>query len=193
MIKIKRAPNLKPGTMMYMGGSNMTKGKKSGSIFQGNKVVLDPNMAISDPFEALVAYALVNYQDEFEAERERCPYETNLGRDILTFKQQMTWFTLDRINPRTGAPIVKEFIKNTGVDKEDAKLLMQATDLFFDRFTVKRHHGRDVIVYGMYTRKEYRLVTANGTLFYPIGCKFAGRIHPYMGKFKTCGIVSRQS
>ena len=79
---------------------------------------------------------------------------------------------------------------NTDMGKEFAEMLMQATDVIHDRFKVLKYQGEDTIVYGRYTNKEYRVLIAKYRA-YPIGCNFEGRIHPYMGKFKTCGITSR--
>ena len=146
---------------------------------------------ITDPFEAMTAYAVGKYRREFEAERKRCPYSTEGLPETLAFKQHMTWFLAERINPVTGITIVEEFVKETVTDKKTARMLMELTNLFFDKFEVKEHRGGDIIAYGTNTRKTYRIVTNAGPLLYPVGSRFMGRIHPYGDKYKTCGITSR--
>ena len=162
------------------------------SIFKRDGVEVKKGHVITDPFEAMTAYAIAKYRNEFETERKDCPYDTrNLGNDTFVFKQHMTWFLAEWINPATGTTIVEEFVKETVTDRKVANMLLQFTELFFDRFVVKEHRGSDIIAYGTGTRRTYRIVTAAGNSFYPIGTKFEGRIHPYEGKYKTCGIIGR--
>ena len=140
----------------------------------------------------MTAYAIAKYRNEFEAERKDCPYNTtSLDDDTLVFKQHMTWFLAEWINPATGTTIVEEFVKETVTDKKVANMLLQFTELFFDRLEVLEHRGSDIIAYGTGTRKTYRIATAAGSSFYPIGSRFEGRIHPYEKKYKTCGVVGR--
>lgn len=161
-------------------------------IFKRGRIEVKPGDVIDDPFEAMTAYAIAKYRNEFEVERKGCPYNTkNLDDDMLVFKQHMTWFLAEWINPVTGTTIVEEFVKETVIDKKVANMLLSLTELFFDRFKVKEHRGNDIIAYGAGTRKTYRITTAAGSSFYPIGTRFEGRIHPYEGKYKTCGIISR--
>lgn len=167
------------------------KRKTPRSIFRDGAIVVEPNHIIEDPFEAVAAYAIVKYRDEFDAEREHCPYNLNLGNNTLELKQAMTWFVLEWINPATGITITEEFVKETDTRKDVAKLLLQATELFFDRFKVLQHRGDGIIVYGTNTRKKYHVTVSNQS-FYPVGCTFEGRIHPYMGKYKMCGITTRR-
>ena len=161
-------------------------------IFKRDRMEVKHGDIIEDPFEAMTAYAIAKYRNEFEEQRKGCPYNTkNLGDEMLVFKQHMTWFLAEWINPATGTTIAEEFVKETVTDKKVAKILLQLTELFFDRFEVKEHRGSDIIAYGTGTRKTYRISTATGSSFYPIGSRFEGRIHPYEGKYKMCGIVSR--
>lgn len=162
------------------------------SIFMRDRVEVKRGDVIVDPFEAMIAYAITKYPNEFDAERKDCPYNTRyLNDDKLVFKQHMTWFLAEWINPATGTTITEEFVKETVTDKDVAKTLLQFTELFFDRFDVREHRGNDIIAYGTGTRRTYRIATATGSSFYPVGTRFEGRIHPYDGKYKTCGIVSR--
>lgn len=163
----------------------------SGSIFKNGDVVLKPFMEISDPFEALVAFAMTKYRSEFDAVRDQCPYNTDLGTDLLVLKQQLTWFVLDRINPATRTTIAEEFIKMPDVPSEMVKFFMQAIKLFYDEFKVIKYEGKDLLVHGKNTRKKYRVMTVN-RYFYPIGGVFEGRIHPYDNKYKICGIAVRR-
>ena len=162
------------------------------SIFKRGGLEVRTGDLISDPFEAMTAYAIAKYRNEFEAERKGCHYNTMGMDDTLAFKQHMTWFLAEWINPATGTTITEEFVKETVTDKETAETLLQFTELFFDRFEVTAHRGRDIIAYGAGTRKTYRIVTAAGSGLYPIGSRFEGRIHPFEKKYKTCGIVSRR-
>ena len=161
------------------------------SIFKRGGLEVKEGDVITDPFEAMTAYAVGKYRREFEAERKRCPYSTEGLPETLAFKQHMTWFLAERINPVTGTTIVEEFVKETVTDKKTARMLMELTNLFFDKFEVKEHRGGDIIAYGTNTRKTYRIVTNTGPLLYPVGSMFMGRIHPYGDKYKTCGITSR--
>ena len=165
---------------------------KPGSIYKPGMVLVKPAQIIDDPFQAMIAYAITNYRQEFEAERENCHYDINLANDDLVFKQQITWFLAEWINPATGTTLVEEFVDTSVDDKELAKDLLQMTELFFDRFEVKAHRGGDIIAYGMNTRKIYRLAT-NNLETYPVGIEFEGRIHPYRGHHKLCGITSIKS
>ena len=178
--------------MMGMPLKESTLRRPDTSIFKRDSVEIKSGTVISDPFEAMVAYAIAKYKNEFEAERTNCPYHTATIKDKkYVLKQQMTWFLAEWINPATGTTITEEFVKETVTDRKVAKMIMQFTELFFDRFEVLEHHGNDIIAYGTGTRKKYRIVTSAGSSFYPLGSKFEGRIHPYEGKYKTCGIVSR--
>ena len=161
-------------------------------IFKRGRLEARKGDVIDDPFEAMIAYVMAKYRNEFEAERKDCPYNTaRLNDDTLVFKQHMTWFLAEWINPVTGTTIVEEFVKETVHDKEVANMLLQFTELFFDRFVVTEHRGNDIMAYGTGTRKTYRIATAAGSSFYPIGTRFEGRIHPYKKKYKTCGIVGK--
>lgn len=164
---------------------------RPGSIFKRGGLEVKEGDVITDPFEAMTAYAIGKYRREFEAERKRCPYSTEGLPDTLAFKQHMTWFLAERINPATGATIIEEFVKETVTDKKTARMLMEITNLFFDKFEVKEHRGDDIIAYGTNTRKTYRIVTNGGPFLYPVGSRLEGRIHPYGDKYKTCGIINR--
>lgn len=178
--------------MMGMPLKGSTLRRPDTSIFKRDSVEIKRGAVISDPFEAMVGYAIAKYKNEFEAERTNCPYHTATIKDKkYIFKQQMTWFLAEWINPATGTTITEEFVKETVTDRKVAKMIMQFTELFFDRFEVLKHSGDDIIAYGTDTRRKYRIVTSSGSSFYPIGSKFEGRIHPFEGKYKTCGIVSR--
>ena len=161
------------------------------SIFKRGGLKVEEGDVITDPFEAMTAYAITKYHNEFEAERKGCPYNTVNMNDTLAFKQHMTWFLAEWINPATGITIVKEFVEETVTDKKTASTLLQFTEIFFDRFEVTEHRGRDIVAYGAGTRKTYLITTNLGSSFYPIGSRFAGRIHPYGKKYKMCGIVSK--
>lgn len=165
--------------------------RPNNSIFKRGGLEVKEGDVIADPFEAMTAYAIAKYRSEFEAERKGCPYNTAGLNDTLAFKQHMTWFLAEWINPATGATIVEEFVKETVTDKKTADTLLQFTELFFDRFEVTEHRGSDIIAYGTNTRKTYRIATTVGSSLYPIGSRFEGRIHPYGKKYKTCGIVGR--
>lgn len=166
----------------------------STNIFNRGKIEVRPGDIFDDPFDAMTAYVMVKYRNEFEVERKGCPYYIkNLDDDVLVFKQHMTWFLAEWINPATGTTIVEEFVKETVMDKEAADTILSLTELFFDRFEVREHRGNDIIAYGTGTRKTYRIATSSGSSMYPIGSRFEGRIHPYEGKYKMCGIISRHA
>lgn len=163
-------------------------------IFKRDKIKLKPGATFNDPFEAATAYALAKYGDKFDEARRKCPYDIeHLNDDKLIFKQHMTWFLAEWINPITGDTIIKEFVDETVEDKELAEMILQFTELFFDHFEVREHRGDDVVVaYGKNTRKTYNVVTFSGNRLYPIGTIFEGRIHPYDGKYKMCGIMIKR-
>ena len=142
-----------------------------------------------DLYYILAQYALDNYGKEFRAERAKCPYNTNLPPE-LALKQQMTWFTLDRINPATGMTIAKEFISMPGTPIDVVYYVEQTLQLFFDRFMVLGHSDDYILAYGINTNKKYRILSHNPD-FYPVGCIFEGRIHPFEDKYKACGITTR--
>lgn len=163
------------------------------SIYKRGRIEVRVGDGFENPIEAVMAYALARYGDEFEAERKRCPYNMNLGSgNMLKFTQQMTWFIMERKNPATGVTILEEFVRETtSGHREVADVLMQCTELFFDVFRVKEHRGDDIIVHGIGSDRTYRVTTAAGPRNYPIGLVFEGRIHPYYEKYKLCGIVTK--
>ncbi len=159
------------------------------SIFKPDRVEIKPGDVIGDPVEAMMAYAITKYRGEFEEGRKSCPYSTiHISDDTLVFKQHMTWFIAEWINPATGTTIIEEFVTKFVPDRKLAAGLMQITELFFDRFEVREHKGPDIVVYGEDTRRTYRIVTANKRL-YPVGARFEGRIHPHENKYKLTGIT----
>ena len=191
-VGLSRGREQKPGlTLTGMPLDAPLPRRLNNSIFKRDGLEVKEGDVIADPFEAMTAYAITKYRNEFEAERKGCPYNTAGMDDTLAFKQHMTWFLAEWINPATGATIAEEFVKETVTDKKTARILLQLTELFFDRFEVTEHRGSDIIAYGAGTRKTYRITTTAGSSLYPIGSRFEGRIHPYGKKYKTCGIVSR--
>ncbi len=188
---LSRGREQKPGLTLTGMPLDEPLPRRPNSIFKGGGLEVKQGDVIADPFEAMTAYAVAKYRNEFEAERKGCPYNTAGLDDMLAFKQHMTWFLAEWINPATGTTIAEEFVKETVTDKKTAGTLLQFTELFFDRFEVTAHRGSDIVAYGAGTRKTYRIVTAAGSSFYPIGSRFEGRIHPYGKKYKTCGIVGR--
>ena len=149
--------------MMGMPLKGSTLRRPDASIFKRDSVEIKRGTLISDPFEAMVGYAIAKYKNEFETERTNCPYHTATMKDKkYVFKQQMTWFLAEWINPTTGTTITEEFVKETVTNRKVAKTIMQFTELFFDRFEVLKHSGDDIIAYGYAVRSplKYGLVQA---------------------------------
>lgn len=166
--------------------------RRLSDMFQNDKIEVSRVDAEEDPFDAMTAYVLAKYRKEFEAERNNCPYNTaDLFSKEFVFKQHMTWFLAKWINPATGITVVEEFVKETVTDKKLADMLIQLTNLFYDKFKVTGHRGADIMAYGIETRKTYRIVTVLGNMFYPVGSMFESLIHPYESKYKMCGITNR--
>ena len=170
-------------------GTPLTKYGRPTSIFKGDMIDIKAGDVIDNIFEVMVMYALDKYKEEFEKVRGNCPYLIR-GNDVLQkFKQQMTWFLMDRKNPATGITIVEEFVKEKIDDPETAYNLIRTSELFFDIFTVIEHSNGDIIARGTKTRKTYRIWSNLGPSRYPVGCIFEGRIHPHYDKYKMCGIT----
>ncbi|MXY37912.1 MAG: hypothetical protein F4Y51_03325, partial [Cenarchaeum sp. SB0664_bin_35] len=132
------------------------------SIFKKDRIEIKPGDIFINTFEAMAAYAITKYKNEFIAQRLHCPYKVTNMSIGFAYKQQMTWFLAKWINPATRTTIAEEFIKECVDDKETADEIMQFTHLFSDIFMVIGHDGDDIVAYGTRTDRTYKIVTACG-------------------------------
>lgn len=61
--------------------------------------------------QLLADYTRWKYEDEVLRSIDECPYDLDLTDEELVYKQVLTWFMLERINPATGKSVLEEFIE----------------------------------------------------------------------------------
>lgn len=160
---------------------------KPESIFKDCCIDIKQGQMLSDPFEVLTVYVIKHHMQEFEDERDLCPFNTDLDNVQLVFKQQMTWFLFVRKDAETGTTIAEEFIKMNDVPKDIEKQIMLVTKMFHGQFEVVKRKGRNIVLYDMDTHKKYVVATNNPSLYF-VGCIILGCIHPYEDRYKLCGV-----
>ena len=139
--------------------------------------------------QLLYEYARENYAWEFPNAAGECPYHTDDLEDELAFKEVLEWFILERVQPRTGKTILREFVEKFVKDPELRSKMLQMEQVFRGTFRVAEVRGCDAVLVCLSTGKEYkvRLLEENKP-HYKVGRIVTTRMHPWEGIYKPCGI-----
>ena len=139
----------------------------------------------------LLNFVRWNYDDVITEAVPRYPYTINTDSEEGRYDQVSIWFACSQVNPRTGAPMIDEFVERFVEDRDLASKLLQAKEMAYDRLVVLGTDSEAVTAASTSGGGTYRIRNHSELKgMYP-GSFFTGFMHPWGrdGTYTMCGEV----
>lgn len=140
--------------------------------------------------DLLYEYAEKYYAGEFSSAVNECPYDLSDLDEELAFKEAFEWFTLERVQPRTGKTLLREFTEKFITGRDLRSKMLQMEQIFQGEFRVAELRGSEAVFICLRTGKKYdvKLLEEHKHL-YKAGRTVICKMHPWGTIYKLAGIT----
>ncbi|HSF00951.1 MAG TPA: hypothetical protein VLA48_08670 [Nitrososphaeraceae archaeon] len=143
--------------------------------------------------QILADYTEWKYEDEIKNSIDECTWDLEFESDEFVYKQLLTWFIFERINPATGKTILDEFIDFVSKDSNNFLLvgkLRMMKNLIYDIFEIVDRKGNIITLKGQSNQKKYKVEIISGYVErYAPGRFVMARIFPWGDYYRFAGIT----
>ncbi len=143
--------------------------------------------------QILADYTEWKYKDEIIRSIDQCTWDLQFESDEFVYKQLLTWFILERINPATGKTILDEFIDFVSKESNNHLLvdkLMGMKKIISDTFHIIDRKGNIITLKGKSNPKKYTVkVSPEHSSRYASGRFVRAKIFPWEDHYRFAGIT----
>lgn len=143
--------------------------------------------------QILADYTEWKYSDEIKNSIDECTWDLEFESDEFVYKQLLTWFIFERINPATGKTILDEFIEFISKDSNNLLLLdklRMMKNLIYDTFEIVDRKNNIITLKGQSNQKKYKVEIISGYVErYAPGRFVMARIFPWGNYYRFAGIT----
>lgn len=144
--------------------------------------------------QILADYTEWKYKDEIKNSIDECTWDLEFESDEFIYKQLLTWFIFERINPATGKTILDEFIDFISKDSNNRLLvgkLLGMRKIISDTFKIiDRRKDNIIILKGQSNQKKYMVkVIPEHIEKYTPGRFVMAKIFPWEDYYRLAGIT----
>jgi hypothetical protein len=143
----------------------------------------------------LVDYTEWKYSDEIKNSIDECTWDLEFDSDEFVYKQLLSWFIFERINPNTGKTILDEYIEFISTDPNNRILigkLLSMREIISDNFRIidRKKDNNMIVLKGLSNQKKYIVkIPPEQIEQYILGRLVMAKIFPWENYYRFAGIT----
>lgn len=141
--------------------------------------------------QLLADYTRWKYEDEVLHSIDKCPYDLEFTDEEFVYKQVLTWFMLERINPATGKTVLEEFIEQFIKDNDALSNKVRGLGhLIADTFVILSREGNIIVLESVSSSKRFNVwAVPEHAEIYIAGRRVKGRLYRWGEVYRFAGIT----